>query len=630
MRRRMKTTVALVVAAVLAGPGIASTGRAATGTVVDEGWAPVSAGQTMLGLQGVTFRDEPQYDEAISTLRPRIAPNNWWKACTAITAEPCASAPSIDWSAVLQPCATATQLDCIVAFGTVDASGNKVPATYTGAFPAKALNGFPAEPSVGLPGGGAGGMWTVAESSGAAVRGHFLRVVVSGTTTPGKPVTFAKFAANVSPVAVTSFACGGGPVEKLSGCTPGDVPDQTGEHHGGDTSGWTGYVFDYGLKEGLDCVMTGNLDATAQKAECAVRKALNKTVTYYLTVRLSQAVSGWMHGRLTDPSITLEDVPGATGAVTLTVSGKPVSVPAVVQEKKFTDLPASLQDKYRANGGWPRTGGGYWGASNYGMSDVDANDPTKRNRRSNASPFGADSIAELEGWIPVVNDTAVADLSTWTVRTLGSGDLGAAQGCVTDKNKVTGIVTTNATVYKAGAPVYDATTKSLNYTVSAPHYMSSGDLFRGAYGLIIRSDVARCIYKFTSAPLKATIEVIDSGADKNTVVTNVSEANGWMRLMASGFTHSTPTIRAAFTQVTASTVDVRAGRSLTRSAMLKKAGLTATTKSRVTLSVASSSRKVCRVSGTSVRATAKGTCTVSVTVQTGAKRTKKTVRLTVG
>ena len=330
---------------------------------------------------------------------------------------------------------------------------------------------------------------------------------------------------------------------------------------------------------------------------------------------------------MADPVITLEDVAGSSGAVTLTVAAKAVSVPAVVEEKKFSDLPVALQDKYRATGGWPRTGGGYWGASGLGMSDVDVNDPAKRNRRSNPSPYGSDSIAELEAWIPVVNDTAAVDFSTWTVRTLGE-DLGAAKGCVTDNNKVTGIVTTNATVYKAGAPVYDATTKSLNYTVSAPHYMSSGELFRGSYGLIIRSDVARCIYKFSTAPIKATIEVIDTGADKNTVVTNVSEANGWMKLMATGFTHSTPTIRAAFTQTAAP--DVLAGKSLSRAALLKKAGLSATSRSRVTLTVAAASRKVCRVSGTSVRATAKGTCTVSVTVQTGSKRAKKTIRLTVG
>ena len=312
----------------------------------------------------------------------------------------------------------------------------------------------------------------------------------------------------------------------------------------------------------------------------------------------------------------------------MSVAAKAVSVPVVDLEKKFTDLPTGLQEQYRKSGGWNNGAAGGYGDAAF------QSDPLLRNRESLPTPYGVDSIAELEAWIPVVNDTAIADLSTWAVRTLGSTNLGAASGCVTEKNKVTGIVTTNATQYRAGAPEYDSSARTLNYKVSAPHYMSSGELFKGAYSLIIRSDVARCIYKFSTAPIKASIEVVDTGAEKSTVVTNVSENDGWMKLSASGFTHSSPTIKATFTQDatagTTSTVDVRKGKSLTRAALLKKAGLTATSKSRVTLSVASSSRKVCRVSGTSVRATAKGTCTVSVTVQTGSKRTKKTVRLAVG
>ena len=438
---------------------------------------------------------------------------------------------------------------------------------------------------------------------------------------------------------MSQFPCNG-PIDQLAGCRQGDVPDLTGEHHGGDTSGWAGYVDGYGSNAGLDCVSTGNLNPTTLVADCAQRKALDRNISYYLTVRLSQAVSGWMHGRLAEPSISLQDVAGVAGAVTLSVAGKPVSVPAIELQKNWGDLPASLQDKYRATGGWPNAGGGNHGASSWGTSDVDASDPLKRNRKSLPSPYGSDSISELEAWTQVVNDTSIADPSTWAVRTLGAENLGAAAGCVTEKNKVTGIVTTNATVYKAGAPEYDSSTKTLNYKVSAPHYMSSGDVFKGAYGLIVRSDVARCIYKFSSAPIKATIEVLDTGAEKSTVVTNVSENDGWMKLSATGFTHSSPTIRAAFTQeepvgtatgaTSTSIPDVKVGKSLSRSALLKNAGMSTTSRSRVTITVASASRSVCRVSGTSVRALKKGTCSVTVTVSTGAKRTKKTLRLSVG
>ncbi|MGA1362417.1 MAG: hypothetical protein ACO36A_05820 [Ilumatobacteraceae bacterium] len=627
---RNRWTVAVVLVALCAVvPVGVSPGGAATGTLVDEGWAP-SFPQDSLGMQGVRFRDVPEYNEAVSVLRARTQAtmsSGWWRSCTSLTAAPCSTASQIDFSAVLQPCTGATELDCVVEFGTVSASGARTPATYVSAFPSAGLNDYAADPAFGLPKGGPGAYWNVAESSGAPERRHFVRAVVSGTATPGSKVTFTNLAMNLSPVVVRQVPCGQGTNDAVTGCRPGDVPDLTGIHHNGDASGWAGYV-DMGAD---DCLMIGNHNVAAGTADCAQRRNFNKDITYYLTVRLSQAVSGWMHGRLADPTITLQDVAGSSGAVTLSVAGKPVSVPAVELQKKWSELPASLQDKYRAEGGWPRTGGGYHGASSWGLNDADAADPTKRNRKSLPSPYGADAMAELEAWIPVINDTAIADPSTWALRTLGSNNLGAAAGCVTEKNKVTGIVTTNATQYKAGAPEYDSSSKTLNYKVSAPHYMSSGELFKGAYSLVVRSDVARCIYKFSSAPIKATIEVLDTGADKSTVVTNVSENDGWMKLSASGFTHSSPTIRAAFTQgATTSASDVKAGKSLSRAAVLKKAGLKTTSRSRVSVVVASSSRKVCRVSGTSVRALKKGKCTVSVTVQTGSKRSKKTLRLAVG
>ena len=638
MGTRRWAAVALAVCVFAVVPVSAGSSIAATGTIIDEGWVP-SFPQGSVGMQGVRFRDVPEYNEIVSVLRamPNTS-NGWWKPCTSITATPCSTAPRINFSAVLQPCAVASDLDCVVEFGTVNSSGTRAPATYTGAFPSAGLNDYPANTAVGLPRGGPASLWTVAESAGAAVRSHLVRAVVSGIAAPGSKVQFTNLAMNLAPVSMSQFPCNG-PIDQLAGCRQGDVPDLTGEHHGGDTSGWAGYVDGYGSNAGLDCVSTGNLNPTTLVADCAQRKALDRNISYYLTVRLSQAVSGWMHGRLAEPSISLQDVAGVAGAVTLSVAGKPVSVPAIELQKNWGDLPASLQDKYRATGGWPHTGGGYWGASGWGQ-DVDKSDPTKRNRKSLPSPYGSDSISELEAWTQVVNDTSIADPSTWAVRTLGADNLGAAAGCVTEKNKVTGIVTTNATVYKAGAPEYDSGTKTLNYKVSAPHYMSSGEVFKGAYGLIVRSDVARCIYKFSSAPIKATIEVLDTGAEKSTVVTNVSENDGWMQLSATGFTHSSPTIRAAFTQeepagtatgaTTTSAPDVKVGKSLSRSALLKKASLTAGTRSRVTIAVASASRSVCRVSGTSVRALKKGTCSVTVTVQTGEKRSKKTLRLSVG
>lgn len=592
-------------------------GDATLKPLVDEGWVSVRT-LSGSGQQAVRFRDVPEYYERISTLLAKM-PN--WKTCGSITSAPCATAPSIEFSAVFQPCSTPTQLDCLVEFGTINSQNVREPATYVKAFPTRAMNGFPAEPSVGLPGGGPGGLWTVAASSGAPVRTHYVGAMVYGTTTPGQKVSFKNFYATISPVDITTFSCPG-PIDEKANCSPAYVPNPPEDTR---YAGFDGYVDEFGRGAGLDCVMTGNLDTTTKLAECALRKAISRDVRYYMSVRLSQAVSGWLHGRMENPDITIEDVAGVNGAVTMSIAAKAVTVPVIDVEKNFADLPSALQEKYRATGGWE--GGS---ASGYGDAAFES-DPLRRNRESHPTPSGAKSIDELEAWIPVVNDSAVADLSTWSVRTLGAQELGAARGCVTEKNKVAGIVTTNATVYKAAAPVYDSSTKSLNYTVAAPHYMSSGELFKGTYSLVMRSDVARCIYGFTSGPITSTVQVVDTDAQPTNVVTNATESNGWLHLVASGFTHSSPTIRAKLSQApSTSAARIAVGRSASRATLLKWARLTAGSKSKVTFSVAKSSKSICRVTGTSVKGVKKGTCSVTVKVRTGKKQTSKSVRFRVG
>ena len=633
MRRTVRSFIVIALASIVVAPGLGVPENVTAGTVVDEGWVAVRT-TSRGGHQAVRFRDVPESWERASGL---IARTPSMKTCSSITTAPCSTAPDISFSAILQPCSSTTQLDCVAEFGTADANGVRTPAVYATPFPKKAANEFAAEPSVGLPFGGPGGLWTVAESSGAPVRSHYVGAMVWGSAKPGQKITFSNFYATVSPVGITTFPCDSARA-LASDCAPAYAPN--GEDP--NDPDVVGFLDSYGREQGLDCIMTGNADAATQKAECALRKAISKDVTYYLTVRLSQAVSGWMHGRMADPAITIEDVAGSAGAVTVSVAAKAVSVPAVDIEKKFADLPTLLQDKYRATGNWAGTT-----ATGYGDAAFET-DPLLRNRESRPMSHGSSSIEELEAWLPVVNDTAVADLSTWAVRTLGRSELGAADGCVTEKNKVAGIVTTNATVYKAAAPVYDSASGTLNYTVAAPHYMSSGDLFKGAYSLIIRSDIARCIYKFTSAPVTSTIEVIDTGGETSTAVTNVSETDGWIKLSASGFTHSTPTIRAKMTQeakastatpnagntptvsspekVTSKVPRVGKGRAVSRTQLLKWADVKSTKRTRVTLSVSKSPRGVCFVSGSTVKAQSKGTCVVAMRIQVGSKRTTKTVK----
>jgi hypothetical protein len=63
----------------------------------------------------------------------------------------------------------------------------------------------------------------------------------------------------------------------------------------------------------------------------------------------------------------------------------------------------------------------------------------------------------------------------------------------------------------------------------------------------MRSDVGRCLYGFTNAPVQATISIVGAGDSPiATVVTG--EKNGWLSLSANGFTFSEKILQVKFSQ----------------------------------------------------------------------------------
>jgi hypothetical protein len=66
--------------------------------------------------------------------------------------------------------------------------------------------------------------------------------------------------------------------------------------------------------------------------------------------------------------------------------------------------------------------------------------------------------------------------------------------------------------------------------------------------LVLKSDVARCIYGFSKAPIKAEISITTQDGAKKVATTVVNESNGWLNLSARGFTFSSPTIQVKLTQ----------------------------------------------------------------------------------
>jgi hypothetical protein len=160
-------------------------------------------------------------------------------------------------------------------------------------------------------------------------------------------------------------------------------------------------------------------------------------------------------------------------------------------------------------------------------------------------PFGMD---QLKLWLPYVDDKATALPSFWSVRTLSGNEMTGASKCFSDDSKITGIVTTNSTQYSAGPPAFNKSEGTLDYKVASPHFGTTGDVFKGSYDLVMRSEVARCVYGFSKAPIQATLAITSADGSPQLATTLIGERNNWLYLSAKNFEFSAPTITAKLSQ----------------------------------------------------------------------------------
>jgi hypothetical protein len=84
--------------------------------------------------------------------------------------------------------------------------------------------------------------------------------------------------------------------------------------------------------------------------------------------------------------------------------------------------------------------------------------------------------------------------------------------------------------------------------VLAPHYTAKGDLAVGTYDLLLKSEVARCIYGFSKAPISGSISIVNESGQSNVATTIINEKNGWLFMSANGFTYSSPTVKIKLSQ----------------------------------------------------------------------------------
>jgi hypothetical protein len=207
-----------------------------------------------------------------------------------------------------------------------------------------------------------------------------------------------------------------------------------------------------------------------------------------------------------------------------------------------------------------------------------------------ADPAQPEIFDYVNYWRLYLKDIASQSTTSWGIEsTTWSSD----NSCLRDKTRVLGIVATNASAYSEGPPSFDKETSTLNYKVAAMHYEKDGVTpFNGQYSLVLRSDIAECLYGVTEDSAKSTISVTGEDGAVKAASSAFTLANGWFTFTANGFTHSAPTVKVKLTSTTKQGL-AKKGTVTSRTALLKIGKLKYPSTSKWLVRV--STPKICKV-----------------------------------
>lgn len=422
--------------------------------------------------------------------------------CSGLNDSKCATASQFNYNALLPPCSSIADVDCIESlYAVAPNSSEKTFAVVNRMIPANVGQGYQADPKNGLPQGSNSHIWTIPGLANAAGTDQYALVVtrmgsIMKTGDGRFSSKFGSFRAGIYPVTDVTNSAYRANIATISSSNRYGIlhPSQT---------------------EFRSCAIVGD-------AECALRQGFPSKTQFGVNIRLSAKLTGWLHGRIDQPRFDYKLTDYGTH---LQIQGFPHAVPSLagwVDENTLTSGQKVLLDQL-----------------NQGRS---------LGVESNPLPTGDYSINSLNTWLELLGNKATVVPEEWVFHSLDDGELQSASTCITQSESLAGFVTTNATTYAAGAPVFNKNDQSLDYRVAAPHFAQDGRIFQGSYDLYLASQVARCIYGFTAQPIKATISIIDGSGGSQVATTSITQSDGWLHLAAKGFTFSTPNLKVKLTQ----------------------------------------------------------------------------------
>jgi len=441
--------------------------------------------------------------------------------CESILDPKCSKSDFFQYSAFYPLCERSEDLDCVEVITATDQNGKELPVTSVAKFSDVKANQYKGEPSIGLPSGTSPILFTVQDATHSLGNQYMAAVTSYGyidKTLSEKTV--------IENGALAIFA-----VKTIDG-------NYQPQEMAGSASAYAGKRWRTGYGGNETCNYTDG-------SKCAIAGPIPSDVKFGLKVRYSQPIKGWFHGRVQDPEIIY--TAGINSSKVLTIKAQSVQVPAMSIWKKKEDLTPELTRLYES---LPKPLGG--SGSGAGKLDLQ-NGPASgwSLMRSNNVGYSEQDLKEFLAWIPLFGDKANLAPSVWSMNLMtnfNSGILGST--CETSSDQLTGMVSTNATHYLAGPPIFNASTGEIEYKVAGPHLLPNGELSRGTYDLTLRADFARCLYGITGTAVRATVSILSENGTSVNAVSVVNEKNGWLNFAARGFTYSSPTIKVKLTEAT--------------------------------------------------------------------------------
>ena len=263
-----------------------------------------------------------------------------------------------------------------------------------------------------------------------------------------------------------------------------------------------------------------------EAGNCGVAQDWSDGAVGSLSLRIPKVATGWMYGRLFEPSLSVNSISGSQSNL-LKIVGEPVTVQGSRPLVEFPNLPSKLETFL---------------ASQTGTGSIEKTGLYSRGGYVFSQVTDTTDSRWFDMWFPYTNDKADALLDYWNIKSIPNNfDSPQAQKCLGGKS-IVGLVTSNSMLYTGSPPSFDG--NALNYRVTGLHFMPDGKTpFLGSYDLVMRDSAAQCLYGENSLPASANVEIVNSDGNRLVATKSLVRENGWLRLSINGFTFSKPIIR---------------------------------------------------------------------------------------